>query len=168
LTPFPNATALLNSAAVPDVFTKSKRSLVMSAIRSKGNKDTELKLASIFRASGIKGWRRHQSVPGRPDFVFRNQRLAVFVDGCFWHGCPKHGRVPGSNAGYWEPKLAGNRCRDRRVSAQLRKAGWTVIRTWEHDLARPRALLRRVSRALAQKHPSLNPNRFAKKNRSKK
>ena len=82
---------------VADVFTKKKRSQVMAAIRSRGNKDTELKLATILRAAHITGWRRHQPIPGRPDFVFRRARLAIFVDGCFWHGCPKHGRKPGSN-----------------------------------------------------------------------
>ncbi len=82
---------LLQSMA--DVFSKSKRSKVMAAIRSKGNKDTELRLAFILRAYGIKGWRRHYPLPGKPDFVFPKQRLAVFVDGCFWHSCPKHGRT---------------------------------------------------------------------------
>ena len=72
-----------------DVFSKKKRSQVMAAIRSKGNKTTELRLASILRAHGISGWRRHQPLFGKPDFVFRRERLAVFVDGCFWHGCPQ-------------------------------------------------------------------------------
>ena len=69
-----------------DVFSKKQRSQVMAAIRSKGNKTTELRLASILRAHGIKGWRRDQPLFGKPDFVFRRERLAVFVDGCFWHG----------------------------------------------------------------------------------
>src|SRR6266704_3667265 len=94
-----------------DVFSKKKRSQVMAAIRSRGNIDTELKLASIFRAHRIKGWRRHQRLPGSPDFVFRRERVAVFVDGCFWHGCPKHGRTPDSNRGYWLPKLKRNKQR---------------------------------------------------------
>jgi DNA mismatch endonuclease Vsr len=75
---------------MPDVFTKRKRSEVMSRIRGKGNKDTELALAKLFRASHISGWRRNQRLIGKPDFVFPKQRVAVFVDGCFWHGCPKH------------------------------------------------------------------------------
>src|SRR5437879_5928610 len=101
---------------MPDVFTKTKRSQVIATIRSRGNKDTELKLAAILRAAGITGWRRHQPVLDRPDFVFRRARLAVFVDGCFWHGCPKHGRNPDSNRAYWLPKLARNRDRDTAVS----------------------------------------------------
>jgi DNA mismatch endonuclease (patch repair protein) len=133
---------------VPDVFTKAKRSQVMAAIRSRGNKDTEVKLAAILRAARIRGWRRHQPVPGRPDFVFRRLRLAVFVDGCFWHGCPKHGRSPGSNREYWLPKLRRNKERDAAVARQLSRTGWSVIRLWEHQLANPVAVSRRITRAL--------------------
>ncbi len=131
-----------------DVFTKKKRSQVMAAIRSRGNKDTELKLASILRAAGITGWRRHQPLPGCPDFIFRRARLAVFVDGCFWHGCPKHSRKPGSNRAYWLPKLRRNRERDAAVKRTLRSAGWTAIRLWEHDLANPDGCATQISRAL--------------------
>jgi DNA mismatch endonuclease (patch repair protein) len=70
-----------------DIWTKAKRSAVMSLIRGHGNKDTELRLIKIFRLFGIIGWRRKQKLFGKPDFVFRKQRVVVFVDGCFWHGC---------------------------------------------------------------------------------
>src|SRR5690349_16360382 len=106
---------------MPDVFTKAKRSRCMSSIRSSGNKDTELKLIVIFRESGIKGWRRNQGLHGKPDFVFRKERVALFVDGCFWHGCPRHGRTPGSNEDYWGPKLARNKLRDARVIREPQK-----------------------------------------------
>jgi DNA mismatch endonuclease (patch repair protein) len=72
---------------MPDVFTKAKRSQLMSRIRSHGNKNTELALVRILRAQGITGWRRHQPVFGKTDFIFPRLRLAVFVDGCFWRGC---------------------------------------------------------------------------------
>lgn len=134
--------------AMADVFSKRKRSSVMAAIRSKGNKDTELRLAAIFRAAEIKGWRRHASLPGRPDFVFPRYRLAVFVDGCFWHGCPKHGRNPSSNRHYWLPKLQRNRERDNQVKRTLTKQGWIVLRLWEHDLTHPSRAVARVSLAL--------------------
>jgi DNA mismatch endonuclease (patch repair protein) len=134
---------------VPDVFTKKKRSQVMAAIRSRGNKDTELKLAAILRVGRISGWRRHQSLTGRPDFVFYRHRLALFVDGCFWHGCPKHGRNPGTNAGYWQPKLARNKARDKAVTAAFRNAGWTVIRLWEHSLQKPAKIIAKIAQALA-------------------
>ena len=135
---------------VPDVFTKKKRSEVMAAIRSRGNKDTELKLAAIFRAARIKGWRRRQLLPGKPDFVFRRQRLALFVDGCFWHGCPKHGRNPGTNRAYWLPKLRRNKLRDAAVSRELARGGWTVMRFWEHQLTKPESVVGRVRGVLAR------------------
>jgi DNA mismatch endonuclease, patch repair protein len=122
----------------------------MAAIRSKGNKDTELRLAAMFRAGGITGWRRHQRLPGRPDFVFRRERLAVFVDGCFWHSCPYHGRKPSSRQNYWLPKLARNKMRDRIVTRQLRKLGWSVLRIWHHELANEPRVVQRCSIVLSQ------------------
>lgn len=155
---------------MPDVFTKRKRSAVMAQIRSRGNRDTELALAKLLRAHGITGWRRQVRVrlaaashgprtqPGhvQADFVFPKQRVAIFVDGCFWHGCPKHSSptrwlkkstmplVPGGSPtarrsrrtgeAFWRQKLAANRARDRFVNRQLRRQGWRVIRIWEHDL----------------------------------
>src|SRR5437868_2654430 len=84
-----------------DVFSVGKRSLVMSRIRSKGNLETELEMIKVFRKHGITGWRRNQSIAGRPDFVFLGSKIAMFVDGCFWHGCPQHGTLPKGNRVYW-------------------------------------------------------------------
>ena len=120
----------------------------MAAIRSRGNKATELRLASILRAAGITGWRRHQPLPGRPDFIFRRQRLAVFVDGCFWHGCRWHCRMPQSNRAYWKNKIARNAIRGRATNQTLRKAGWRVVRVWEHSLQSPLAVLTRITSEL--------------------
>lgn len=142
---------------MPDVFSKAKRSEVMSRIRSHGNKDTELRLMAVFRAQGITGWRRQMAltfaVAGargkvRPDFVFRRERLAVFVDGCFWHGCAEHFRRPKSRRKFWDAKIARNMARDAAVTAGLRKAGWRVLRLWEHELAKKREkrLLARLRR----------------------
>lgn len=122
----------------------------MAVIRSAGNRDTELKLASIFRAHGIKGWRRHQPVIGKPDFAFLRQRIAVFVDGCFWHCCPLHGHLPLSNRVYWIAKLARNQARDRRVRRELRSAGWRVVCIWAHELKDTRRVVARVRRAWAR------------------
>lgn len=133
---------------MPDVFTKEKRSAVMSRIRGRGNKDTELALARLFRAQGITGWRRHTALVGRPDFAFRRQRVVVFVDGCFWHGCPKHSNMPANNRAFWMKKLTGNQARDRIVSRTLRKEGWRVVRIWEHELWKPLRALAKVRRAL--------------------
>jgi DNA mismatch endonuclease (patch repair protein) len=131
-----------------DVFSKLKRSQVMAAIRSRGNKDTELILVAVLRSNRITGWRRHPMMTGRPDFVFRRERVAVFVDGCFWHGCPVHCRMPKSRVGFWRKKITGNQARDRRVSRALRKGGWAVIRIWEHALAYPDSVARKVKAKL--------------------
>jgi DNA mismatch endonuclease (patch repair protein) len=130
-----------------DVFTKTKRSEVMSRIRGRGNKDTELALAKLLRRHGITGWRRGQPVFGKPDFIFRKARLAVFVDGCFWHGCPKHATKPANNRAFWHRKLSANRTRDALVTRTLRSQGWRVLRIWEHELAKKNEtrLLRRLT-----------------------
>ena len=135
---------------MPDFLTRAKRSALMSTIRSHGNKDTELALIRVMRRHHITGWRRHQQLPGKPDFTFRKLRLAIFVDGCFWHGCSKHsGHVTKSTA-YWRNKLVVNQARDRFVTRTLRSEGWRVLRIWEHELARKNEvrLLGRVKRAL--------------------
>lgn len=161
-----------------DVFTKAKRSEVMARIRGRGNKDTELALAKVFRLNRITGWRRQVEIQVvaavfgrrslraatagahraplqkplrvRPDFIFPKLKLAVFVDGCFWHGCPKHGTKPKNNAVFWRKKLATNKRRDALVTQTLRKAGWRVVRLWEHALRRAnqKQLLARLVRVL--------------------
>jgi DNA mismatch endonuclease (patch repair protein) len=133
---------------VADTISKAKRSQVMAAIRSKGNRETELKLVAILRAAGITGWRRHQSLPGRPDFIFRAKRLAIFVDGCFWHGCPQHGRMPEANGRYWREKIARTIGRDRAVVRRLKADGWRVIRFWGHSLGQPTQVARRIIKEL--------------------
>ena len=135
---------------MPDVFTKAKRSEVMSRIRGRGNKDTELALARLLRRHRITGWRRNQRVFGKPDFVFTKLKLAIFVDGCFWHGCPNHATKPKNNRAFWQRKLSANRRRDQTVNLALRKMDWLVLRIWECDLARrPDVCIGRVQRALS-------------------
>ena len=156
-----------------DIFTKAKRSEVMSRIRSRGNKDTELALAKLFRRHKITGWRRHAQIVAavynrrpssgahraplqprqfsvRPDFVFPKLKLTLFVDGCFWHGCPKHETKPKSNRAFWRRKFSGNKKRDVLVTRTLRRAGWRVLRVWEHELAKKNEarLMLRIKRAL--------------------
>jgi DNA mismatch endonuclease (patch repair protein) len=133
-----------------DVFTKSKRADLMSRVRGRGNKATELATVTFFRCHHITGWRRHRMMFGNPDFVFLHIKLAVFVDGCFWHGCPKHGTQPASNRAFWKKKLTRNKVRDRVVNRTLRQLGWTVLRIWQHELTRKNEtrLLRRIQRVL--------------------
>jgi len=135
---------------MPDVFSKAKRSDVMSRICGRGNKDTELALAKLLRRHRVTGWRRNQSMFGKPDFAFPKLKLAVFVDGCFWHGCPNHATKPKNNRAFWQRKLSANRRRDQTVNLALRKMDWLVLRIWECDLARrPDVCIGRVQRALS-------------------
>lgn len=138
-----------------DVLTPSQRSFNMSSIRSKGNRTTEQRMIAIMKAAGIKGWRRNYPLPGKPDFVFRRERVAVFVDGCFWHKCPDCFRQPTSNEEYWEKKFARNVRRDRDVTAELRLRGWRVVRIWEHSLKKdPPRVATRMRRALSGRGPT--------------
>lgn len=117
-----------------DVFSSSKRSEIMKKVRSSGNKSTELKLISIFREMGITGWRRHYKVKGHPDFIFPNRKIALFVDGCFWHGHDCRNTRPESNNDYWNRKRLRNIEHDKIVTEMFEKRGWTVIRIWECEL----------------------------------
>jgi len=120
----------------------------MSRIRGKGNEKTELRLARLMRAASIGGWRRHSPIPGRPDFSFRRQKVAVFVDGCFWHGCPRCFRLPKQNRAFWKAKIEGNRKRDRSVNGRLRRLGWKVLRIRECQLKKPERVVGRVAEAI--------------------
>lgn len=126
----------------------------MARIRGAGNRATELALVAIFRKRKITGWRRHpRNVFGKPDFIFPNSRVAVFVDGCFWHrhsGC-KFCYTPKTRPEFWLPKFEKNIARDKLVTRTLRKAGWRVVRIWECDVG-PAGFdraIKRVARALA-------------------
>lgn len=120
-----------------DTVSPLVRSATMRAVKSQGVKSTERKLRAAMVSKRLKGWRMYANeLPGKPDFVFFKERLAIFVDGCFWHGCPKCYRRPQSNQEYWDGKVIYNIQRDRRNRARLRRAGWRVIRIWEHDVAR--------------------------------
>lgn len=141
-----------------DILTPAQRSAVMARVRGTGNASTELRLIAVFRAHRVTGWRRGATLrlntdkvkfKVRPDFVFPAHRLAVFVDGCFWHGCPLHATQPKQNAKFWREKIAQNRTRDALVTRTLRRAGWRVLRMWEHELTRryERRLLARLRRA---------------------
>ena len=135
--------------AYADVFSKEKRSEVMSRVKGRGNRSTEMRMARLFRQHGIKGWRRHLDLPGSPDFAFRDLRIVVFVDGCFWHGCPRCYREPKNNARFWRQKIHDNMKRDRRADRALRRRGWSVIHVWECALRkRPEAVMSRIVRHL--------------------
>lgn len=117
-----------------DRHTVEQRKANMSAVRSRGNKSTEIVFISLLRKNGMNGWRRHYPIEGTPDFVFPEKQIAVFIDGCFWHKCPKCYKCPASNKQFWENKVEDNRKRDTRQRRILRKNGWRVVRVWEHEL----------------------------------
>lgn len=128
--------------------SKESRSFTMSRIRSKGNASTEMKMVELLRKNQITGWRRQFNLPGRPDFVFPKKRLALFIDGCFWHGCPKCKLIPKTNIEYWAKKIRGNRERDKTIKKQLEQKRWTVIRIWEHQLENSQWTVRKIRKAL--------------------
>ncbi len=132
-----------------DRITAERRSHNMSRIRAEGNSSTELRLICIMREYDLVGWRRGYVLFGRPDFVFRRQRLAVFVDGDFWHGHPRNFRLPKTNTEFWRKKIEDNRTRDKLVNRELRKRGWRVCRIWESELSNPHAVSRKLKRALS-------------------
>lgn len=132
-----------------DNLSPEQRSHSMSRIRSRGNSSTELKLIEAMRGAGISGWRRKSKLCGKPDFVFPRYHIAVFVDGCYWHGCRKCALGSKSNVEYWKPKIAGNIKRDRANTRKLKEDGWSVVRIWEHDLkATPMKCLKKIMAAL--------------------
>src|SRR5579884_1882312 len=107
----------------------------MGAIRGKGNRTTEARFRAMLIRAGIRGWTMQtRSVKGKPDFYFPESKLAVFIDGCFWHGCPKCGHVPSVNRPFWKAKIKRNKRRDIETDGLLREAGITPIRFWEHEL----------------------------------
>lgn len=126
-----------------------ERSALMARVRLAGNAATELRLIELMREQSISGWRRHQPLLGKPDFTFRRERVLVFVDGCFWHGCPTCFSLPKSNQDYWRSKVARNIARDRKVRAKLRADGWRIVRVWQHQLVKqPNVVTGRLKRAL--------------------
>lgn len=136
-----------------DTVKKRERSRIMSRIRSKENRSTELFLRALLVQHAMRGWKvRPADVLGKPDFVFTRERIAIFVDGAFWHGAPDFKRFPKSRIAYWKPKIEGNRRRDKLVSSTLRHHGWAVLRFWDTDLQdNSSGVIRRIQRRVQQR-----------------
>ena len=144
----------------------------MAGIRGRGNRSTELTMVALLRDARIMGWRRHVKlrprlsvvdtelatdknvgrILTRPDFIFRPAKVALFVDGCFWHACPMHSTAPAQNAEVWAEKFAGNVRRDAAQTRALEAAGWKVLRIWEHELQDRNALTTHVLNLLSRIH----------------
>lgn len=130
-----------------DRVTRRVRSKIMSLVGSRDNRTTERRMSSLLWSGGVRGYRKHWRVTGTPDFAWPRAKVALFVDGCFWHGCPHCRRYSKSNKSFWNLKVKNNRARDRRVAAKLRRQGWSVVRVWECAVKKP-ATLARIKRAL--------------------
>jgi DNA mismatch endonuclease (patch repair protein) len=132
-----------------DTFSAEKRSWIMAQVKSTGNRSTEKNFIAVLRESKFSGWRRHYPIFGKPDFVFPRAKVAVFVDGCFWHGHPRKCRVPQSNREYWLGKIDRNIARDKLVTRTLKDKGWKVIRIWEDLILKP-STVARLRKALGE------------------
>jgi len=116
-----------------DVLTPKQRTYNMSQIRGK-NTGPEVKLRKLLWSNGVRGYRIHYNLPGKPDIVFIKKKIAIFIDGCFWHKCPICFQEPETRKEFWMKKIQSNIDRDKKVDDQLTNDGWTVIRIWEHEI----------------------------------
>jgi DNA mismatch endonuclease (patch repair protein) len=148
-----NARVALEDSAMTDVFTKRKRSEIMSSVRSKGNQTTEWRVRSRLVSAGVSGWKHNATeIFGKPDFAFEEERVAVFIDGCFWHGCELCRTIPAARHDFWLEKILRNKRRDRLVNRRLKKLGWHVIRFWEHEVRKePEKCIARIKQAIGFK-----------------
>ncbi len=135
-----------------DVFTKEKRSLIMSRVRSKNTKP-ELIVRSFVHGLGFRFRLHRRDLPGNPDIVLPKHKKVIFVHGCFWHGhaaCSRSKR-PATNQAFWDKKLDGNIERDRRFRRELRQLGWKVLTVWECEIKNSEKLIRKLERFLLDK-----------------
>jgi DNA mismatch endonuclease, patch repair protein len=116
-----------------DVLTPSQRKFNMSRIRGKDT-GPEIKLRKLLWSKGIRGYRIHPQLPGKPDIVFTKKKIAIFIDGCFWHKCPVCFQEPETRKEFWMKKINSNVERDLKNSKQLQEESWTVLRFWEHEI----------------------------------
>jgi DNA mismatch endonuclease (patch repair protein) len=122
------------------------RSRTMSAILAKNNRTTELRFRMALVRLALSGWVTHADLQGHPDFYFPAAKLAIFLDGCFWHGCRHCGHIPKTNSFFWKTKIGRNQARDRKNTRALRKRGFIVVRVWEHAMKEPKTLQRILNR----------------------
>ena len=131
-----------------DHLLPKQRSALMAKVRSTGNRSTEITVEETLRARRVGGWRKHsKEIPGTPDFYFPSAKLAIFVNGCFWHGCEKCARnVPRNRRRFWTEKIQQNRRRDARTLRRLRRSGFRTMTIWEHSLRNERWFTRLSAR----------------------
>jgi DNA mismatch endonuclease, patch repair protein len=151
-------TALATRRAHDATRPVASSAVVRRRMQATPQRDTpaELRIRRVLHARGLRYSVHAKPLPNsarRADIVFRRARIAVFVDGCFWHGCPLHATWPKANASFWRNKISANRCRDEDTNLRLRDAGWLVIRAWEHE--RPDDVAKRIARAVRQRTKSV-------------
>jgi DNA mismatch endonuclease, patch repair protein len=131
-----------------DIYSKKKRSLIMGAVKGKDNL-LELEFCKKLKRAGLRFSRNVSRLPGKPDVVFKNRELVIFLDGCFWHGCRKHFKLPKSNQIFWQSKIEGNMRRDKQINKFYKDMGWTVLRFWQHNITRnPNKLIDKIQKML--------------------
>jgi len=132
-----------------DVLTREQRTFNMSKIRGK-NTGPEVKLRKLLWSHGIRGYRIHYNLPGKPDIVFTKKKIAIFIDGCFWHKCPVCFQEPETRKEFWMRKIYSNVERDKKVNEQLKVDGWTVMRFWEHDIRKkPDNVIKKIKKKMS-------------------
>ncbi len=133
-----------------DNLTIEQRRNTMRAVKSKDSK-MEIKFRSALWRKGLRFYKNVENMPGKPDIIFPRRKVVIFLDSCFWHGCPIHLRLPNSNAEYWQIKIETNRNRDIKINAIYREMHWQVMRVWEHELKKNfNSTLLKISEALVQ------------------
>jgi DNA mismatch endonuclease (patch repair protein) len=124
----------------------------MSRIRGYDTKP-EIKLRKALWNKGLRYTKKNRDILGKPDLAFRKRRIAIFVDGCFWHRCPKHYNKPSNNAEFWEKKIRSNIDRDKKINQILCAQGWKIIRVWEHDIRNTFEMtIRKIIATLSKSH----------------
>lgn len=132
-----------------DVLSQKQRSFNMSRIKSSST-GPELTLRKLLFQAGLRGYRLNYKLAGKPDIVFTRRKIAIFVDGCFWHKCPRDYKEPATNKVFWEHKIESNLIRDKEVNKILKRREWTVLRIWEHDLKKdPTACLGKILKIIS-------------------
>ncbi|MFA6096032.1 MAG: very short patch repair endonuclease [Candidatus Paceibacterota bacterium] len=126
-----------------DIYSKKKRSEIMSKVRSKDSK-LEIEFRKKLWKVGFRYCKNSSKYFGKPDLVLSKYKAVIFVDSCFWHGCKRHGSMPNTRKRFWQLKLARNVERDREVTKYYKKIGWKIFRIWEHQLKNGQKIIDRI------------------------
>ena len=142
-----------------DTVSKIKRREIMQSVRSKDSK-IEIAFRKVLWQAGYRYRKNVNDYFGKPDIVLKKYRTVIFIDSCFWHGCPKHLRVPKSNVDYWSNKIKKNKQRDEAINREYKNSGWQVVRIWEHDIKTSlEETMRKLAQILDSRHAEAEPKK---------